>query len=220
MGLTGFEPVTLRLSSACSNQLSYRPGWRRGAEGVNSDGGWPVGQATAAAQDFGTASQPEAAQISSQRRRVYGVELVVKFSLVLAALLCTSVSLLRAEESSPSPAPSASPAAISIPPITFQHETLPNGWEVYSVEDPSRPPAAVQVCYPVAPKDTTAARGGFAHPFEHMFPERLREPPRLALVGLDHPPPPPPPHRRRRLFECGVTAMTITPGACGAPPST
>ena len=25
MGLTGFEPVTLRLSSACSNQLSYRP---------------------------------------------------------------------------------------------------------------------------------------------------------------------------------------------------
>ena len=25
VGLTGFEPVTLRLSSACSNQLSYRP---------------------------------------------------------------------------------------------------------------------------------------------------------------------------------------------------
>ena len=28
MGLTGLEPVTLRLSSACSNQLSYRPAWR------------------------------------------------------------------------------------------------------------------------------------------------------------------------------------------------
>jgi hypothetical protein len=26
LGLTGLEPVTLRLSSACSNQLSYRPG--------------------------------------------------------------------------------------------------------------------------------------------------------------------------------------------------
>ena len=26
MGLKGFEPLTLRLSSACSNQLSYRPG--------------------------------------------------------------------------------------------------------------------------------------------------------------------------------------------------
>ena len=25
VGLTGFEPVTLRLSSACSNHLSYRP---------------------------------------------------------------------------------------------------------------------------------------------------------------------------------------------------
>ena len=25
MGLTGLEPVTLRLSSACSNQLSYAP---------------------------------------------------------------------------------------------------------------------------------------------------------------------------------------------------
>jgi hypothetical protein len=28
MGLTGLEPVTLRLSSACSNQLSYRPARR------------------------------------------------------------------------------------------------------------------------------------------------------------------------------------------------
>jgi hypothetical protein len=28
MGLTGLEPVTLRLSSACSNQLSYRPSLR------------------------------------------------------------------------------------------------------------------------------------------------------------------------------------------------
>jgi hypothetical protein len=28
LGVTGFEPVTLRLSSACSNQLSYTPfGW-------------------------------------------------------------------------------------------------------------------------------------------------------------------------------------------------
>jgi hypothetical protein len=27
VGLTGLEPVTLRLSSACSNQLSYRPFW-------------------------------------------------------------------------------------------------------------------------------------------------------------------------------------------------
>ena len=36
MGLTGLEPVTLRLSSACSNQLSYRPEkscWGKGIGG-------------------------------------------------------------------------------------------------------------------------------------------------------------------------------------------
>ena len=31
VGVTGVEPVTLRLSSACSNQLSYTPGWKTGA---------------------------------------------------------------------------------------------------------------------------------------------------------------------------------------------
>jgi hypothetical protein len=32
VGVTGFEPVTLRLSSACSNQLSYTPEKFGGAE--------------------------------------------------------------------------------------------------------------------------------------------------------------------------------------------
>ena len=32
VGVTGFEPVTLRLSSACSNQLSYTPVMVGGAE--------------------------------------------------------------------------------------------------------------------------------------------------------------------------------------------
>ena len=32
VGVTGFEPVTLRLSSACSNQLSYTPVNFGGAE--------------------------------------------------------------------------------------------------------------------------------------------------------------------------------------------
>jgi hypothetical protein len=32
VGVTGFEPVTLRLSSACSNQLSYTPVWGRGPQ--------------------------------------------------------------------------------------------------------------------------------------------------------------------------------------------
>ena len=37
MGLTGLEPVTLRLSSACSNQLSYRPEKLRGHFIVRSE---------------------------------------------------------------------------------------------------------------------------------------------------------------------------------------
>lgn len=32
VGVTGLEPVTLRLSSACSNQLSYTPNYVGGAE--------------------------------------------------------------------------------------------------------------------------------------------------------------------------------------------
>ena len=33
VGVTGFEPVTLRLSSACSNQLSYTPARRQSKAG-------------------------------------------------------------------------------------------------------------------------------------------------------------------------------------------
>jgi hypothetical protein len=40
MGLTGLEPVTLRLSSACSNQLSYRPALA--AEPPNRDFRFPI----------------------------------------------------------------------------------------------------------------------------------------------------------------------------------
>src|SRR5436190_19693356 len=40
VGLTGLEPVTLRLSSACSNQLSYRHGLAGGQKG------WVIGQRT------------------------------------------------------------------------------------------------------------------------------------------------------------------------------
>jgi len=47
-----------------------------------------------------------------------------------------------------------------------------------------------------APADSDG-RVLLAHEFENMFPGRLREPPRLAFVGLDRPlpPPPPPPDR-------------------------
>ncbi len=63
----------------------------------------------------------------------------------------------------------ASPSAVTIPPINFQHETLPNGLEVYSVEDHASPTVAVQVWYHVGAKDDPAGRSGFAHLFEHMM---------------------------------------------------
>ncbi len=65
--------------------------------------------------------------------------------------------------------PSPPPNPISIRPLSFQHETLPNGLEVYSIEDHTSPTVAVQVWYHVGSKDDPARRSGFAHLFEHMM---------------------------------------------------
>ena len=67
-------------------------------------------------------------------------------------------------EQTPTPAPS-----LSIPPLEFKHTTLPNGLEVYSVEDHATPTVAVQVWYHVGSKDDPKDRSGFAHLFEHMM---------------------------------------------------
>jgi zinc protease len=100
---------------------------------------------------------------SSQRSVMYGVEPVVKFSLALCTLLCAPVLLVQAAD------PEAAKPAVSVPPLPFQHETLPNGLEIYSVEDHSSPTVAVQVWYHVGSKDDPAQRSGFAHLFEHMM---------------------------------------------------
>jgi zinc protease len=94
---------------------------------------------------------------------VYDVEPVVKFFLALSALFAASLSVLPAVEPEP-----AKPA-VSVPSLKFQHETLPNGLEVYSVEDHSSPTVAVQVWYHVGSKDDPDQRSGFAHLFEHMM---------------------------------------------------
>jgi zinc protease len=60
-------------------------------------------------------------------------------------------------------------AAVPIAPIPFQHRTLPNGLQVYSVEDHSAPTVAIQVWYHVGSKDDPPGRSGFAHLFEHMM---------------------------------------------------
>ncbi len=94
---------------------------------------------------------------------MYGVEPVVKFHLALVALLAAQFSLAQAVT------PEASPPAVSVPSLRFQHETLPNGLQVYSVEDHSSPTVAVQVWYHVGSKDDPPGRSGFAHLFEHMM---------------------------------------------------
>jgi zinc protease len=81
-----------------------------------------------------------------------------------AAALCCAIS--RALMSAEGPPPSQ---AISVPPLPFKHMTLPNGLEVYTVEDHKSPTVAVQVWYHVGSKDDPNGRSGFAHLFEHMM---------------------------------------------------
>jgi zinc protease len=87
----------------------------------------------------------------------------VKLSLVPAALFLAFIAPLHAADPEPERAPVTAPA------LHFQHETLPNGLEVYSVEDHSSPTVAVQVWYHVGSKDDPQGRSGFAHLFEHMM---------------------------------------------------
>ena len=53
--------------------------------------------------------------------------------------------------------------------LSFNHTTLQNGLEIYSIEDHSSPTVAVQVWYHVGSKDDPNSRSGFAHLFEHMM---------------------------------------------------
>jgi zinc protease len=60
-------------------------------------------------------------------------------------------------------------AATTIPPIAYKHRVLPNGLEVYSVQDRSTPTVAIHVWYRVGSKDDPQGRSGFAHLFEHIM---------------------------------------------------
>ena len=81
---------------------------------------------------------------------------------VTAFCLLISFAFARAEDP---PAPSA----LTVPPLAFKHSTLPNGLEIYTVEDHATPIVAVQVWYHVGSKDDPNGRSGFAHLFEHMM---------------------------------------------------
>ena len=106
---------------------------------------------------------PRDLHFASTKSRVGCPSLSVKFSLTLAAVLFLPCAFLPAAEVE------GTRPAVSVPPLNFQHETLPNGVEVYSVEDHSTPTVAVQVWYHVGSKDDPDSRSGFAHLFEHMM---------------------------------------------------
>ncbi len=88
---------------------------------------------------------------------------MVKSLLALVPLLAASFSSAQAA------IPEVTKSAVTVPSLPFQHEILPNGLEVYWVEDHSNPTVAVQVWYHVGSKDDPKNRSGFAHLFEHMM---------------------------------------------------
>jgi zinc protease len=84
------------------------------------------------------------------------------FVAAVAFLAFLSSAFLRGEE-----APANK--TVTVPPVEFKHSALPNGLEIYTVEDHSAPIVGVQVWYHVGSKDDPAGRSGFAHLFEHMM---------------------------------------------------
>jgi zinc protease len=93
----------------------------------------------------------------------YGVGLSVRAAFAAIAVFASFVAPFARAENSPAGKP------VTVPPLEFKHSTLPNGLEVYSVEDHSSPTVAVQVWYHVGSKDDPPGRSGFAHLFEHMM---------------------------------------------------
>lgn len=91
--------------------------------------------------------------------RGYSVPTILRAAL---SITIASTSITSAREASVAP-------QVKIPPLPFQHTTLPNGLQIYSIEDHSSPTAAVQVWYHVGSKDDPNQRSGFAHLFEHLM---------------------------------------------------
>jgi zinc protease len=82
--------------------------------------------------------------------------------VAIAILSFFSCAFLRGEDA-------PAPKAVTVPAMDFKHSSLPNGLEIYTVEDHSTPIVAVQVWYHVGSKDDPNGRSGFAHLFEHMM---------------------------------------------------
>src|SRR5438876_5931403 len=60
-------------------------------------------------------------------------------------------------------------AAETLPRLTFEKYTLPNGLDVILSEDKRLPMVSVNLWYHVGPANEEPGRTGFAHLFEHMM---------------------------------------------------
>ena len=95
---------------------------------------------------------------------MYRIRPFVKPIIALVAITLVVVSAVRGADNVP-----AKGGAVSIPALHFQHQTLDNGLQIYTLEDHTSPTVAVQVWYHVGSKDDPNGRSGFAHLFEHMM---------------------------------------------------
>ncbi len=75
-------------------------------------------------------------------------------------------------------------AAQQFPTINYKHRVLPNGLEVYSVQDRTTPTVAIHVWYRVGSKHDPQGRSGFAHLFEHIMFKSTKNMPSEMLDRL------------------------------------
>ena len=60
-------------------------------------------------------------------------------AVAITVLAAFSAAFLRGEES-------PAPKAVTVPPLNFKHSSLPNGLEIYTVEDHSAPIVGTTTC--------------------------------------------------------------------------
>lgn len=74
--------------------------------------------------------------------------------------------------------------AATFPTVNYKHRTLPNGLEVYTIQDRATPTVSIQVWYRVGSKDDPEGRSGFAHLFEHIMFKSTKNMPAEMLDRL------------------------------------
>jgi len=108
----------------------------------------------------------------------------MKRVLMLSAAMATILGGAPALAQTVDAAMTAPPQTPSAPALDYQHRTLANGLQVYTLQDRSSPTVSVQVWYNVGAKDDPNGRSGFAHLFEHILSRMTRNIPRGYINTL------------------------------------